>query len=131
MALATEPIQSEPDAYPPVTQLCQPAAKPAQSTTANVSNTGYHFVPKAVPAMLKKAAPQQVQFGSSLPPNQPPTNTKMRSDTVPPHVVPPVGLTAPSHGHLGPTRNEDVSHPASLPKLKLAEFTGDPLKGPE
>ena len=66
-----------------------------------------------------------------LPPNQTTTNNKMRNDTVPPHVAPPVSLTAPPHSHFGHTRIENMSLPASLPKLKLAEFSGDPLEWPE
>ena len=55
----------------------------------------------------------------------------MRNDSVPPHVAHPVNLTAPPHSHFGPTRIENMSLPASLPKLKLAEFSGDPLEFPE
>ena len=52
----------------------------------------------------------------------------MRNDTVPPHVALPVNLTAPPHSHFRPTGIENMSLPASLPKLKLAEFSSDPLE---
>ena len=103
----------------------------ALPTVPNVGNSGNLFVPKVVPVTLKKAAPQYVQFGNGLPPNQPTTNNNMKNDTVPPHVAPPVNLTAPPHSHFRATRIENMSLPASLPKLKLAEFSSDPLEWPE
>ena len=100
----------------------------AQSTVANVGNSGNLFVPTVT---LKRGATQHVQFGTMLPPNQTTTNNKMRNDTVPPHFAPSVSLTAPPHSHFGHTRIENMSPPASLPKLKLAEISGDPLEWPE
>ena len=67
----------------------------AQPTVTNVGNSGNLFVPMVAPVTLKKAALQYVQIGNGLPPNQPTTNNNMRNDTVPPHVAPPVNLTAP------------------------------------
>ena len=135
IALASETSQQQAGALPHTTKLFQPAAKMAQPAGANVGNAGNLFVPKVAPVTLKRAAPQYVLFGSSLPPKQPTTNDNMRNDTVPPHVAPPVNLTAPPHSHFGPTRIENMSLPASLPaslpKLKLAEFSGDPLDWPE
>ena len=131
IALASAPIQRQSGALPHTTKLFQPAAKMAQSTVANVGNSGNLFVPNAAPVTLKRAATQHVQFGTMLPPNQTTTNNKMRNDTVPPHVASPVRLTAPPHSHFGPTRIENMSLPASLPKLKIAEFSGDPLEWPE
>ena len=128
IALASEPMQQQPGALPHTTKLFQPAAMMAQPTLANVGNSGNLFVSNVAPVTLKKAAPQYVQFGNSLPPNQPTTNNNMRNDTVPPHVAPPVNLTAPPHSHFRLTRIENMSLPASLPKLKLAEFSGDPLE---
>ena len=131
IALVSDPIQRQSGALPHTTKLIQPAAKMAQSTVANVGNSGNLFVPKVAPVTLKRGATQHVQFGTMLPPNQTTTNNKMTNDTVPPHVVPPVSLTAPPHSHFGHTRIENMSLPASLPKLKLAEFSGDPLEWPE
>ena len=131
IALASDPIQRQSGALPHTTKLFQPTAKMAQSTVANVGNSGNLFVPKVAPVTLKRGATQLVQFGTMLPPNQTTTNNKMRNDTVPPHVAPPVSLTAPPHSHFGHTRIENMSLPASLPKLKLAEFSGDPLEWPE
>ena len=128
IALASDPIQRQSGALPHTTKLFQPAAKMAQSTVANVGNSGNLFVPKVAPVTLKRGATQHVQFGTMLPPNQTTTNNKMRNDTVPPHVAPPVSLTAPPHSHFGHTRIENMSLPASLPKLKLAEFSGGPLE---
>ena len=128
IALASDPIQRQSGALPHTTKLFQPAAKMAQSTVTNVGNSGNLFVPTVT---LKRGATQHVQFGTMLPPNQTTTNNKMTNDTVPPHVAPPVSLTAPSHSHFGHTRIENMSLPASLPKLKLAEFSGDPLEWPE
>ena len=127
IALANEPMQQQHGALPHTTKLFQPAAKMAQPTVANLGNSGNLFVPKVAPVTLKRA----VQFGNGLPLNQPTTNNNMRNDTVPPLVAPPVNLTAPPHSHFGPTRIENMSLPASLPKLKLAEFSGDPLEWPE
>ena len=124
-------MQQQPGALPHTTKLFQPAAKMAQPTVANVGNSGNLFVPKVAPLTLKRAAPQLVQFGNSLPPNQPTTNNNMRNDTVLPHVAPLVSFTAPPHSHFGPTRIENMSLLASLPNLKLAEFSGDPLEWPE
>ena len=90
IALASEPIQQQPGALPHTTKLFQPAAKMAQSTVANVGNSDNLFVPKVAPVTLKRAATQHVQFGTMLPPNQTTTNYKMRNDTVPPHVAPPL-----------------------------------------
>ena len=131
IALASEPMQQQPGALPHTTKLFQPAAKMTQATVANMGNPGNLFVPKVAPVTLKRAALQHVQFGNSLPLNQPRTNKKMRNDTVPPHAAPPVTLTAPPYCHFGPTRTKNMSLPASLPKLKLAEFSGDPLQWPE
>ena len=131
IALASDPIQRQSGALPHTTKLFQPAAKMAQSTVANVGNSGNLFVPKVAPVTLKRGATQPVQFGTMLPPNQTTTNNKMTNDTVPPQVAPPVSLTAPPHSHFGHTRIENMSLPASLPKLKLAEFSGDPLEWPE
>ena len=103
----------------------------SQSTVGNVGNSGNLFVPKVAPVTLKRGATQHVQFGTMLPPNQTTTNNKMTNDTVPPHVAPPVSLTAPPYSHFGHTRIGNMSLPASLPKLKLAEFSGDPLEWPE
>ena len=130
-ALASEPMQQQPGALPHTTKLFQPAAKMAQPTVANVGNSGNLFVPKVAPVTLKRAASQHVQFGNGLPPNQPTTNNNMRNDTVPPLVAPPVSLTATPHSHFGPTRIENKSLPASLPKLKFEEFSGDLLEWPE
>ena len=131
IALASDPMQQQRGALPHTTKLFQPAAKMAPPTVANVGNSGNLFVPKVAPVTLKKAAPQCVQFGNGSRPNQLTTNNNMRNDTAPPHVAPPVKLTAPPHNHFGPTRIENMSLPASLPKLKLAEFSGDPLEWPE
>ena len=130
IALASEPIQRQSGVLPHTAKLFQPAAQMAQPTVANVGNSSKLFVPKVAPLTLKKAAPH-VQFGNMLSPNQTTTNNKMRNDTVPQHVAPPVSLTAPSDSHFGPTRIENMSLPASLPKLKLAEISGDPLEWPE
>ena len=130
-ALASEPMQQQPGALSHTTKLFQPAAKMAHPTIAKVGNSGNLLVPKLAPVTLKKAAPQYVRFGNGLPPNQPTTNNNVRNDTVPPHVAPPVSLTAPPHSHFGPTRIENMSLPVSLPKLELAEFSGDPLEWPE
>ena len=131
IVLDSEPIQQQPGALPHTTKFFQPAAKMTQSTVANVCNSDNLFVPKVAPVTLKRAATQHFQFGSMLPPNQTTTNNKMRNDTVPSHVTPPVSLTAPLHSHFGPTRVENMSLPVSLPKLTLAEFSGDPLEWPE
>ena len=90
-------MQQQPGALPHTTKLFQPAAKMAQPTVAKVGNSGNLLVPKVAPVTLKKAAPQYVQFGNSLPPNQPTTNNKMRNDTVPPQVAPPLTLL---HAHI-------------------------------
>ena len=124
IALTNEPMQQQSGALPHTTKLFQPAAKMAQPTVANVGNSGNLFVPKVAPVTLKRA----VQFGNGLPPNQPTTKNNMRNDTVPPHVAPPVNPTAPPHSHFGHTRIKNMNLPASLPKLKLAEFSGDPLE---
>ena len=125
IALVSDPIQRQSGALPHTTKLFQPAAKMAQSTVANVGNSGNLFVPKVAPVT------QHVQFGTMLPPNQTTTNNKMTNDTVPPHVAPPISLTATPHSHSGHTRIENMSLPASLLKLNLAEFSGDPLEWPE
>ena len=127
ITLASEPMQQQPGALPHTTKLFQRAANMAEPTVANVGNSGNLFVPKVAPVTLKRA----VQFRNGLSPNQPTTNNKRRNDTVPPHVPPPNNLTAPPHSHFGPTRIENICLPASLPKLKLAEFSGDPLEWPE
>ena len=38
-----------------------------------------------------------------------------------------MSFTAPAQNHFGPTRIKNVSLPASLTTMKLAEFSGDPL----
>ena len=124
-------MQQQPGALPHTTKLFQPAGKMAQPTVANVGNSGNLFVPKVAHVTLKRAAPQHVQFGNDLLPNQPTANNNVRNGTVTPHVSPPVSLTAPPHSHFGPTSIENMSLPARLPKLKLAEFSGDPLEWPE
>ena len=121
-------MQQQPGALPHATKLFQPAAKIAQPTVANVGNSCNIFVPKVAPVTLKKAAPQYVQFGNGIPPNQQTTNDNMWNDTVTPHVAPPVNLTAPPHSRFRTTRIENMSLPASLPKLNIAEFSGDPLE---
>ena len=131
IALASEPIQPQSGALPHTTRLFQPAAKMAQPAVANVGDSGNLFIPKVASVTLKRTAPQNVQFGNSSLPNQSTTNTKMRNDTVPPHVAPPVRFTAPTHSHFGPATIGNVSLPARLPKLKLAEFSGDPMEWPE
>ena len=73
IALASEPMQQQPGALPHTTKLLQPAAKMAQPTVANVSDSGNLIVSKVAPVTLKKAALQYVQFGKGLPPNQPTT----------------------------------------------------------
>ena len=55
----------------------------------------------------------------------------MRNDTVPSHVASPASLIALPQSHFGPTRIENMSLPANLPKLRLAEISGDPLEWPE
>ena len=45
--------------------------------------------------------------------------------------APSAKYSAPIQSQFATTRNEAVSLPASLPKLKLAEFSGDPLEWPE
>ena len=84
IALASDPIQRQAGAMPHTTKLFQPAAKMAQSTVANVGNSGNLFVPKVASVTLKRGATQHVQFGTMLPPNQTITNNKMTNDTVPP-----------------------------------------------
>ena len=51
--------------------------------------------------------------------------------TLPPPVASSANYSAPIHSQFAPTRNEAVSLPASLPKLKLAEVLGDSLEWPE
>ena len=131
IALAIELIQRQSGALPQTTKLFQPAAEITEPTVSNVGNSGNLFVPKVAPVTLKCAAPQNVQFGNSLPLNQTTTNNKMGNDTVPPHVAPPVSLTAPPQRHFGPTIVRNMGLQASLPELKLAEFSGDPLEWPE
>ena len=77
----------------------------AQSTVANVGNSGNIFVPKVPPVTLKRAASQHVQFGNGLPPNHPKTNN-IKNDTVPPLVAPPVNLTAPHIVILDPQESK-------------------------
>ena len=88
-------MQQQPDALPHTTKLFQPAAKMAQPTVANVGNSSNLFVSKVAPVTLKEAAPKHVQFGNMLPPNQTTTNNKMRNDTLPPHVAPPLASLRP------------------------------------
>ena len=124
-------MQQQPGSLPHTTKLFQPAGKMAQPTVANVGNSGNLFVPRVAHVTLKRAAPQHVQFGIHLPPNQPTANNNVRNGTVPPHVAPPVSLTAPPHSHFGATSIKNMSLPASLLKLNVAEFSGDPLEWPE
>ena len=119
IALASKLIQRLSGALPQTRKLFQPAGKMIQPTVSNVGNSGNLFVPKVAPVTLKSAAPHYVQFGNSLPPNQPTTNHKMGNDTVRPHVASAVSLTAHPQSHFGPTRVGNMGLPASLPKLKL------------
>ena len=96
-AIASESMQQQPGALPHTTKLLQPATKMAQSTVANVGNSGNLFVTKVAPVTLKRAATQLVQFGTMLPPNKTTTNNKMRNDTVRSQVAPPL---ASLHLHI-------------------------------
>ena len=46
-------------------------------------------------------------------------------------VAPSAKYSAPTESQFAPKKSEAVSLPASLSKLKLAEFSGDPLEWPE
>ena len=88
------------------------------------------LAPKVASAKLQKNEKvlKHVQFESLAPPNEPLLSNQTTGGTIPIHVAPPVSLTAPTQSHFVPTRFENMSLPASLPKLKLADFSGDPLK---
>ena len=58
-------------------------------------------------------------------------SNQTRNGTLPPPVAPSGKYYAPIQSQFATTRNEAVSLLASLPKLKLAEFSGDPLEWPE
>ena len=71
------------------------------------------------------------QFNSFEPLNQPLLSNQTRSGTLPPLVVPSSNYSAHIQSQFATTRNEAVSLPASVPKVKLTEFSGDPLEWPE
>ena len=75
---------------------------------------------------VNKTFQQHVQFGNFEPPNQPMLSNQTRSGTLPPPVAPSGKYSAPIQSQFATTRNEAVGLAASLPKLKLAELSGDP-----
>ena len=117
-ALASETVQRKLDALPRTSQIFQLAAMKVQPIEASLSNECDLFVPKSAPATLKKAAPKHVRSGKVLPPNHLSTINKMKTDTVPPHVAPPVILTASTKSHFGPThknrKRESISQFAKI-----------------
>ena len=88
------------------------------------------FAPKAASVKMQmiRTVQQHVQFGKLEPPNQPLLSNQTRIGTLPPPVAPSTNFSAPIQSQFATTRNEAVSLPASLPKLKVAEFSGDPLE---
>ena len=136
IALASEPIKPQPDPLPHTTQmshLAHLAAKTAQPTMVKDGTSASQFAPNAASAKMQMSKTFQlhVQFGNFEPPNQPMLSNQTRSGTLPPPVAPSVKYSAPMQSQFATTRNEAVSLPASLPKLKLAEFSGDPFEWSE
>ena len=133
IALATEPIKPQHDPLSHTTQMPHLAAKTVQPNMAKDGTSASQFTPKAASAKMQmiKTVQQHVQFENFEPPNQPLLKNQMRNDTLPPPVAPSANFSAPIQSQFATTRNEAVSLPASLPKLKLAEFSGDPLEWPE
>ena len=132
IALASEPIKPQPDPLPHTTQKSNLAAKTAQPTMVKDGTSASQFAPNAASAKMQmnETFQQHMQFGNFEPPNQPMLSNQTRSGTLPPPVAPSAKYSAPIQSQFATTRNEVVSLPASLPKLKLAEFSGDPLEWP-
>ena len=133
IALASVPIKPKPDPLPHTTQMSHLAPKTAQPTMVKDGTSASQFAPNAASAKMQmdKTFQQHVQFGNFEPPNQPMLSNQMRSGTLPPPVAPSAKYSASIQIQFATTRNEAVSLPASLPKLKLAEFPGDSLEWPE
>ena len=125
----------KPQQYPlsHITQVPHLAAKTTQPTMVKDGTSASQFAPKAASAKMQmnKTVQQHVQFGTFEPPNQPLSSNQMRIGTLPPPEAPPANYSAPIQTQFATTRNEAVSLPASLPKLKQAEFSGDPLEWTE
>ena len=104
-----------------------------QPTVAKDSTSVKPFVSIVAPAkiQMKNTAPRHVKFESFVPQTQPSTSNSMKHVTLPPPMAPPTRFTAPTQSHSAPSRMEAMSLPASLPKVKLPEFSGDPLEWPE
>ena len=133
IALASEPIKPQPDPLPHTTQMPHLAAKTAQPTMVKDGTSASQFAPNAASAKMQmnKTFQQHMQFGNFESPNQPMLSNQTRSGPLPPPVAPSAKYSAPIQSQFATTRNVAVSLPASLPKLKLAEFSGDPLEWPE
>ena len=131
--LDSRPIQPQLDPLPHTTQVSYLAGKTVQPTIVKDSTSASRFKPKASLAKMQmnKTVQQQVQFEKFAPPNQQPwIKNQTRRGTLPQPVTPSANYSAPKQSQYAPTRNEAVSLAASLPKLKLAEFTGE-LEWPE
>ena len=132
-AMLSKPIQRQPDALPHITQRSHLVSKMSQPTVAKDRTSVKPFVSTVAPAktQTKSIAPQHVKFDSFVPPTQPSTSNQVKLGTLPPTMAPLTSFTAPTQTHNAPSRMETMSLPASLPKLKLPEFSGDPLEWPE
>ena len=133
IALASEPIKPQHDPLSHTTQMPHLAAKTVQPTLVKDGTSASQFAPKAASAKMQmnKTVQQHVQFENFEQPNQPLLSNQMRIGTLPPSVAPSANYSAPRQSQFATTRNEAVSLPASLPKLKPAEFSGDPLEWPD
>ena len=88
----------------------------AQPALEDASKSGNFFCVESLARKLESGAPHDVQFVNVLPPNQHSTIIKMRKETVPPHVICLISLTARPLNHFATPKAENVSLRDSLPE---------------